>query len=146
MPNCAGILEPIPLPTTCDIDPVVGDADDDGLYVPPFLQPPPSTSTTPFPTAVYVPMNGSQQFSCQESLIPSAEPTTAPTILPSNEPTAAPTNPTAPPSLQPSASPSVTATSAPTIKRTAYPTAAAPVAATFSASQVTLSICFSLRI
>eukprot|EP00598_Pedospumella_elongata_P005935 CAMPEP_0184969054 /NCGR_PEP_ID=MMETSP1098-20130426/1941_1 /TAXON_ID=89044 /ORGANISM="Spumella elongata, Strain CCAP 955/1" /LENGTH=268 /DNA_ID=CAMNT_0027490785 /DNA_START=43 /DNA_END=846 /DNA_ORIENTATION=- len=44
VPNCAGILEPIPLPTTCDIDPVVGDADDDGLYVPPFLQPPPSTS------------------------------------------------------------------------------------------------------
>lgn len=111
--TCAGPLHADPLPTECIIDAEVDDIDDDGLYVPAFLNPPPTVSTTAFPTPVYIPVNGSQQFSCQESLVPSAEPSQ---------------EPTAPPTLRP--------TTKPTVRHTAYPTAAAPTVATFYASQV----------
>lgn len=55
--------------------------DDDDTYAPEWLNPPPSVSTTPFPTFRDVPIPElSRRFTCQASLVPTINPTAAPSF------------------------------------------------------------------
>jgi len=55
--------------------------DDDDTYAPEWLNPPPSVSTTPFPTYRDVPIPElSRRVTCQASLVPTVIPTAAPSF------------------------------------------------------------------
>ncbi len=55
--------------------------DDDDTYAPEWLNPPPSVSTTPFPTFRDVPIPElSRRVTCQASLVPTITPTAAPSF------------------------------------------------------------------
>lgn len=120
-PTCSGPLIEAALPDFCEIDAGQPESDDE-VYTPWFINPPPTISTTAFPTASYVQRNGSSTYTCQESLVPSAEPSAEPTAAPT---TPRPTAPSAAPSLRP------------TFAKTSYPTSNSVNTATFSATQVT---------
>lgn len=84
-PHCKGAPFPFELPTECEVSPYGTDddgADDDGLELD-LLHPPPSVSSTPFPSSVQETMaNGSTLSYCAIANAPSARPTFAPTRLP----------------------------------------------------------------
>ena len=87
--QCTGGSMPHPFPDTC-VNVFAKDSgdDDDGFYNPPFINPPPSISTTAFPTSAAMMPNGSTLTYC--TLVPSAEPTQAPTPgVPTARPTTA---------------------------------------------------------
>lgn len=55
--------------------------DDDDTYAPEWLNPPPSVSTTPFPTTRDVPIPKlSRRVTCQASLVPTTKPTASPSL------------------------------------------------------------------
>ena len=58
--------------------------DDDDAYIPPFINPPPSISTTAFPTVANTSIPESTRYYCQfVPDVPTAEPTVASTNRPS---------------------------------------------------------------
>lgn len=119
-PTCSGTLIEVPFSDSCEIDAGQPESDDE-VYTPWFINPPPTISTTSFPTASYVQQNGSSTYTCQQSLVPSAEPTAEPSASPT---TARPTAPSAAPSFRP------------TFPKTSYPTSSSVKTVTFSATQV----------
>lgn len=118
--DCQGDLYPFMFPDTCVIqEPYSGNDDDDMIYNPAFIQPPPSVSTTPFPTSMQTVGNDSQITYCQYAIDPSAEPTAEPTVSPTSR------KPTRMPTAKPS---------------TAYPTSATVTTVSFKATQVRSSL------
>ena len=103
--KCTGTEKSINAPQVCHTS--AFKESDDGVYNPDFIQPPPSVSTTVFPTMAHKP-NSSEYAYCQVGNTPSAEPTAQPTA----------------PSAKPSPRPS-----------TAYPTSAAASTVAFNAAQ-----------
>jgi len=124
--TCSGPLIEEALPDSCEVDAGQPESDDE-VYTPWFINPPPTISTTAFPTASYVQRNGSSTYTCQQSLVPSAEPSAEPSAAPT---TARPTAPSAAPSFRP------------TFPKTSYPTSSTVNTVSFAATQVRFC-CFS---
>lgn len=118
--DCQGQLYPYPLPDECSLTQGFTGDDDGDIYNPSFINPPPSVSTTPFPTSFAMAGNDSEITFCVQGSGPSAEPTAAPTLVPTMRPSMKPTT-----THMPTAKPS-----------TAYPTAAKANTVSFQATQV----------
>lgn len=159
-PNCSGapLLE-FDFPSMCYLEENDDSVDDQyptddtytDTYLPPIFNPPPSVSTTPFPTskgaarstAVFCTFNEPTLKPVgQPTLSPSLAPPVAPsTTAPTYQPNATP-RPTAKPSFRPSATPqpselpTTAPTDLPSIAPTMFPTRALAKESTFAVSQV----------